>query len=294
MAFLVATPELGLDAVLLSIPLLGPDMTVARVVCAALVAVLVGAIVGARAGESMAAAPNGGGTLFDRPEGFSARLRLAIHSGLVEVVDHTAPWILVGLVAAAAVQPSLQGSWLQSIPDSAEVLVFALLGLPVYVCASGATPLVAVLLAANVSGGAGVAFLLAGPATNVTTFGVLSGLHGKRIALGFGGLIVSVCVALGLAINVLFPEMAEGVVALDGEHGAGTLEWVALAGLLLLCLGSLVRQGPRGFFGQVVSQSEGDCDDHCHDDGHEHSDKDGPSKGDGHHHHGQGDDPCCH
>ncbi|HCP47362.1 MAG TPA: hypothetical protein DIU15_15070, partial [Deltaproteobacteria bacterium] len=38
MAFLVATPELGLDAVLLSVPLLGGPMTVARVVCATLVA----------------------------------------------------------------------------------------------------------------------------------------------------------------------------------------------------------------------------------------------------------------
>ena len=34
MAFLVATPELGLDAILLSIPLLGPDVTVLRLVTA--------------------------------------------------------------------------------------------------------------------------------------------------------------------------------------------------------------------------------------------------------------------
>ena len=48
MAFLVATPELGLDAVLLSIPLLGPQVTVLRLVTAALVAMLVGWWVGGR------------------------------------------------------------------------------------------------------------------------------------------------------------------------------------------------------------------------------------------------------
>jgi uncharacterized membrane protein YraQ (UPF0718 family) len=296
MAFLVATPELGLDAVLLSIPLLGGEMTVARVVCAALVALLVGAVVGGKAKVEPSVSSVEGGTLFERPPGFGPRLRLAVHSGLVEVVDHTAPWILVGLVAAAAVQPSLQSSWLQSLPDTAEVLVFALLGLPVYVCASGATPLVAVLLAANISAGAGVAFLLAGPATNITTFGVLASLHGRRTALAFGGLIVLVCVALGLLINVLFPGMADGVIALGGEHGASALQWTALGGLVLLCVGSLVRQGPRGFFGQVISQSEGDCDDQCHDDGHEHSDDDAGSGQHGSHDHGghDHDDDCCH
>ncbi len=46
MAFLISTPELGLDAVLLSIPLLGGKMTIVRVVAAVLVALLVGWIVG--------------------------------------------------------------------------------------------------------------------------------------------------------------------------------------------------------------------------------------------------------
>ena len=47
MAFFVATPELGLDAVLLSFPLLGESLTVARVVSAFIVALAVGVAVGA-------------------------------------------------------------------------------------------------------------------------------------------------------------------------------------------------------------------------------------------------------
>ena len=46
MAFFVATPELGLDAVLLSVPLLGSSLTLARVVTAFVVAVLVALLVG--------------------------------------------------------------------------------------------------------------------------------------------------------------------------------------------------------------------------------------------------------
>jgi len=290
MAFLVATPELGIDAVLLSFPLLGADVTFARIVCAALVALAVGVFVGGRVASQTTPSEVQAESIFERPPEFAARVRLALHSGLVEVVDHTAPWILVGLVVAAAVQPSLQAEWLQTLPGGVEVLVFALLGLPVYVCASGATPLVAVLLAANVSAGAGVAFLLAGPATNITTFGVLSGLHGRRAALHFGALIVAVCVGLGLAINVLFPGMADGVLVLGGHHEVSTVQWVSLGGLILLCVASFLREGPRGFFGQVISQVEDDCDDHCHDDGHDHQH---PTPRDDHgHHHGSGG--CSH
>ena len=52
MAFFVATPELGLDAVLLSVPLLGTSLTVARVVAAFLVAVIVAHLVGRHATAS--------------------------------------------------------------------------------------------------------------------------------------------------------------------------------------------------------------------------------------------------
>ena len=45
----------------------------------------------------------------------------------------------------------------------------ALFGMPAYVCASGATPLVAVLIYKGASPGAVLAFLLTGPATNITT-----------------------------------------------------------------------------------------------------------------------------
>ena len=47
LAFLVATPELGLDALIVSLPLLGLDMTLARLIAAALIAWLVGTLLGA-------------------------------------------------------------------------------------------------------------------------------------------------------------------------------------------------------------------------------------------------------
>jgi zinc transporter ZupT len=97
MAFLVATPELGIDAVLLSIPLLGGTMTAARVFGAVLVALLVGWLVGGLADRLRPASNLSEKPADPRPLG--ERLRDGVFRvGLVEMVDATAPWIVFGLV----------------------------------------------------------------------------------------------------------------------------------------------------------------------------------------------------
>jgi uncharacterized membrane protein YraQ (UPF0718 family) len=253
MAFLVATPEIGLDAFLISVPLLGAELAVVRLACAALVALACGVLVGAlvpKAPAGAAVAPSE-----PRAQPFARRLGGGIHFGLVELVDHIGPWMVVGLVVAALAEPLLQAEWLTALPRGLDVPLLALIGLPGYVCASGATPLVAVLMHKGLSAGAGIAFLLTGPATNVTTFAVLSALHGRRVAALFGVCVATLATALGLLANAVVPTAA---VALPAIAPDGHAPWrvAALAAFALLMLASLVRQGPRGLFAQVFTPHE--------------------------------------
>jgi uncharacterized membrane protein YraQ (UPF0718 family) len=270
MAFLIATPELGVDSVLISVPLLGWEFTIVRLVCAAAVALAVGVLVGRLAEDHGPGATSA--ALVNAPDSFVGRLRAGLRFGFGEIVDHTAPWILLGIAVAAAAEPALKGDWITSLPWGADVALFALLGMPLYVCASGATPFVAVLIANGVSPGAALAFLLTGPATNVTTFGVLSALHGRRIALLFGGLMAILTVGLGLGLNLLMPGLS-GVAVHDAAHdGPGLLQVISLAGLTLVLALSILRQGPRGFVGQILTPygSRPHGHDHGHDHDHDH------------------------
>ena len=250
MAFLIATPEIGLDAILVSIPLLGGDMTLARVVAAAAIALLVGWLVGRRAGVIKAQhsqccnshAPSFSGNA-------KTRLTSGLRYGFGELVDSTAPWILFGLIVAAAAQPVLEQAWLQQIPASLQVVVFAALGLPLYVCATGSTPIVAVMLLAGVSPGAALAFLITGPATNPATFGVLASLHGRRVALVFGVATGALAVLSGLIVNRI---------ALNMNFSEANLHafplWLsgsALAALILLVVASVARRGARRFMSEL-------------------------------------------
>jgi len=193
------------------------------------------------------------------------RVREGLAQGLGEVVDTTAPWILLGLVLAAVANSLVGGQWDRVVPANFEVEFFALLGMPVYVCASGATPLVAVLIHNGVSPGAALAFLLTGPATNITTLGVLTQLHGRRTALMFSGAVVIVALLLGRAVNG-FSDVTGRVPDL-AVHGDDPVGWKDAALVLLtgLFLVSLIRQGPRAFVGELF-EADGDGESgHDHD-----------------------------
>lgn len=262
-AFLVATPELGLDAVLISIPLLGGEMTVLRILAAALVAFLSGAVVSLFA-TSAAGRPSSIERSESPPPRFLERLWRGLQVGLGEVVDHTAPWIVLGLAVAAIAEPFLESGWLATIPSGIDVLIFALLGLPMYVCASGATPLVAVLLLGGISPGAALAFLLTGPATNVTTFGLLGQLHSRRFAAAFSLTIILLAVGVGLVVNSFFPTA--GAVPLKGvlEESPSAFQLFSLVALTLIYLFSLLRRGGRRFVGELLFQDEHSIHAHPH------------------------------
>lgn len=278
LAFLVATPELGLDAILVSVPLLGGPMTLLRVAVAFALALIVGWLVGgwARRWGLDSPEPNPGESAASAPDRrWIEKLRAGFRVGYGDVLDSTGPWILVGLLLAAFVQPWVDAEALTRLGPVTQVAAFALIGLPVYVCATGATPLVAVLIAKGLSPGAALAFLLTGPATNATTFGVLEQLHGRKVAIAFVATMLTVVVSLGCLVNLAMP----GLGALAAEHVRDHDEHspfavacaVALTSLFTV---SLVRQGPRRFLGRLWELASGHDHDHDHDDhdhdGHDH------------------------
>jgi uncharacterized membrane protein YraQ (UPF0718 family) len=287
LAFLVATPELGLDAVLLSVPLLGWHLAVLRVLAAASVALGVGWILGHMLGNQ-AQVPHGMTPSVDTlahktHRSLPNRVLEGLRVGLGEMVDHTGPWVLLGLVVAALAAPVLSQGALASLPRGWDVPLLALAGMPVYVCASGATPLVAVLIAGGVSPGAGLAFLLTGPATNLTTFGILERIHGSRLALAFAGLMGTLAIAMGFGVNAILGSYHVPPLALGTEHEHGGLADAALVVLGALLAVSLLRQGPRAFLGQILGFANGERE--AHDHGHAHG------HGHGHdHHHGHDHD----
>jgi uncharacterized membrane protein YraQ (UPF0718 family) len=273
-AFLVATPELELAAVTLTWSLMGGEVALVRVAMAAVLALGVGVLVGSFAGKNREQEPPAAGAM---PEpatgGLVQRLRTAAQFGFGPAVDNTATWILMGLLLSAMLMPYVDRAWIAALPRGIDVPIAALIGLPLYVCATGSTPLAAMLLVQGLSPGAVLALMLTGPATNVTTFGVLARLHGARVASVFALSMWLGAVGLGYLANWLLP--APKVPSLSEAHVHSAAGWTAVLVLGAVFLGSLLRQGVRPFLERLFEspanlahgEAPGCCaepDDHAH------------------------------
>lgn len=260
--FLMVAPVIGLDALAISLPLLGTELTVVRLLAALLVAVVVALVMGLFVGLELApgvnnALPAQADQHDDAGGSLKTRLLAGMAFGLAELFDHTMPWVLLGLLLAILLTPVLQApglAGLAGLPAGLQVPLLTLLAIPVYVGASGATPIAAVAIQAGLSPGAAMAFLIAGPATNVSTFAILARLHGRRFAVMFSLAIAMAAMAVGWGINQLdlnIPELLSGL-SLESNHGSA-LQKGCLGLLALLLLASLFRQGPRGMLTQVMA-----------------------------------------
>ena len=167
---------------------------------------------------------------------------------------------------AAAVQPFLGQLQFAAVPDSLQVILFAALGIPIYVCASSATPLVAIFLIGGVSPGAGLAFLLAGPATNISTFGILTQLHNRATAKILAVSCLVTAIALGIVTNWVFPDFKP--ISFDvHEHAFGWVNSASLFALLALFGYSILRRGLHAFLHELIPHEHsvhGQCSHHHH------------------------------
>ncbi len=168
----------------------------------------------------------------------SFRIFKGLHYAATDLVRDTAIWLLIGLFFAALVQTYVPGDFLAKWGDGIlAMLVMVVISVPMYICATASTPIAAGLLLAGVSPGAVLVFMMAGPATNIATLGVVSKELGKRALYGYLGGVLGVALLSGVLVNYLVETFGFEVMPQIGEHHELLPEWiVAASGLLLAFL----------------------------------------------------------
>jgi len=232
-AFLISTPQTGVDSILVTASLLGMPFALFKVVSAAATGVVGGLLTQAfgDAAEPLPVAAPDGDSLPDRS------LRGACRHA-VDLLQSIWRWLAAGVVVSAAIQTWAPDNGLAEIAAAgplATMLITLAISLPLYVCATASVPIAASLVAAGLPTGAALVFLMAGPASNTATLGaVYRTLGGRALAIYVATLVVG-SIALGLTFDALFPAAAAGVAAHVHEHRhAGP--WSAAAAVALLAL----------------------------------------------------------
>ena len=147
-----------------------------------------------------------------------------------------AGWFLIGIVLAGLITvlipPDLFGKYLGSgLPA---VLIMLAVGIPLYICATASTPIAAALILKGVSPGAALVFLLAGPATNMASLTVLTGVLGKRATAIYLASIAICAVGFGLIVDQVYVSLGISAQAVVGQASEIIPEWAGLIGALAI------------------------------------------------------------
>jgi uncharacterized membrane protein YraQ (UPF0718 family) len=143
----------------------------------------------------------------EQTESFLSKIKRAVHFSCNKLLSDTMGWLMIGLFFAALVQTYVPTSFLSQWGDGILAMVVVILvSIPMYICATASTPIAAGLLMAGVSPGAVLVFMLAGPATNIATLGVVATELGKRAVSAYLTGVIGVAIAFGFLTDYLVEQ----------------------------------------------------------------------------------------
>ncbi|MEM7622341.1 MAG: SO_0444 family Cu/Zn efflux transporter [Planctomycetota bacterium] len=126
-------------------------------------------------------------------------VRYAFGTLLLDLAPALAVGLLLAAVASAFIPAGGLGGWTEG--TITPLLLALVASLPLYVCATSATPLAAALVAGGLSPGAALVLLLAGPASNLATMAWVLRDLGKRVLAVYLGGIASLAVGFGWLVD---------------------------------------------------------------------------------------------
>jgi uncharacterized protein len=124
----------------------------------------------------------------------------------VKTLEFVGFYVLLGVLLGAAIEVLVPGRWIMSLFGAGgwyQLLLAALLGVPLYACGGGTIPLVRSLMEQGMAGGAVLAFLVAGPATRIPPLMALATIVRPFIVIGYVVFLIIYAVVAGLLFQLI-------------------------------------------------------------------------------------------
>ena len=265
-AFLISTPESGVDSISITYALLDPLMTVARPLAAFFTAAVAGIsenlldrkkevnritpdlscpVDGCCSGDDCDP------EIHSRHHSFLEKIKAGIGYAFGELWEDIAKWFLFGLLLAGLITVIIPDDVFSRYlgPGLPAMLLMLIVGIPLYICATASTPIAAALILKGVSPGAALVFLLAGPATNMASLTVLVGTLGKRATVIYLSSIAFCSVLFGLIVDQIYASWGISAQAIVGQASEVIPMWAQWAGALSVLLLSI-----KPLYGKIASR----------------------------------------
>ena len=261
-AFLISTPQTGVDSILVTLGVLGPVFALFKAVAALASGILGGGIISFfKTDEGKNPATNGSACDCEElPEGKKGLSRMLSY-GFITLPKDIGKSLVFGLIAAALITALIPDNFFARFIGNnfLGMLVTALLGIPLYVCATASVPVAAALVMKGFSPGAGLVFLMAGPATNAATISAMWKIMGRKTVYIYLAVIGITAVGSGLLFDLLFGSYSLGKEAFRAWELPSLVNILSLAILVLVLLKALNPFKRKGTEAEICSEPGCSC-----------------------------------
>ncbi len=207
-AFLISTPQTGVDSIFVTYSLLGGVFAIFRPITALICGVLGGGLVSVFEKNSSHADYHKPETCMDACciESGRGKFYRAMSYGFGTLPRDIGKHMLVGIFIAALISAFIPENFFTPYLGGGilAMLVMMVLGIPVYVCATASVPLAWALIDKGISPGAALVFLMTGPATNAATIAVVWKTMGHKTAIIYLISVAASALGAGLLLDYFF------------------------------------------------------------------------------------------
>ena len=245
-AFLISTPQTGVDSIAATWSLLGPAFAVIRPIAAMTTAMFGGMAVASTEKDIKTVGTNqlcnidSNGDQDIPRTSFVHKIVEALRYGFYDMVRSIGGWLIIGLLIAALITEFVPTDFFASLAEYPLLAMLAVVAVavPMYVCATGSIPIALSLMLKGLSPGTALVLLMAGPAANFASVTLLSRELGRKAAAVYIGSIVIGAIAFGLAVDYLLPRDWFPMPAMRAHAGchsttSGTSTFSAICAVIL-------------------------------------------------------------
>ena len=252
-AFLISTPQTGVDSILATWSLMGAPFAIIRPLVAFITSLMGGTLVNWFT-KDKSKKISGEECVEEAHKGFLQRCIEALRYGYVGMMQDIGKWLVIGLLIAGLITLFLPDNFFtafQAYPILNMLIVLAF-AMPMYLCATGSIPIAVALMIKGLTPGAALVLLMAGPATSMASILVVNKVLKRKVLMLYLLAIIGGAMLFGLGIDYLLPAewftlglVERGSHAACHAHETSWWKWASSIMLILLLINAYLHRGKK-------------------------------------------------
>ena len=239
-AFLISTPQTGVDSIFATYGLLGPFFAWFRPL-AALITGIIGGLLVSAVDDNPPQHHEGRHELPEEKLTLPQKISSALKYGLITLPGEISRALVVGIIIAGLISTFVSSDFIGQYIGNyyLTMLLMLAIGIPIYVCSTSSIPIALGFMHMGVTPGAAFVFLISGPATNAAAISVVFNILGRTSAIIYIATILVGSLAGGFVFDYLNQTFSSTTLAHAhaSSHAAlGLLESASAVFLIVILL----------------------------------------------------------